>query len=1125
MKKIIFIAPHLSTGGLPQYLFRKITDLSQSLEVHCIEYEDITGGKFVVQRQKIEKFLGSRFYSLGEDKSEIFSIIEKVQPDFIHLEEIPEYFLPRELTVKIYNKDRKYKIFETSHDSSFNPDDRKIFFPDAFFFVSQWQIEQYKNINIPKYLAEYPIDYRDRPDRDEGLRKLGLDPLKKHILNVGLFTPRKNQAEVFELAKRFNNDVQFHFIGNQADNFKFYWEPLMKGKPSNCIVWGERSDTDNFYSCMDAFYFASRGNDGDKETMPLVLKEALGWKIPILLYNLDVYLGYFDKFPNVEYLDSSIEENSKKLSRIIGAHESTIKVKTDNIFEAWYSPSEHMFNIKCLDEMSYAGKTFRVVLLDSENNLTNYSFDLTFNPGFTSWFKSNSSTEHFNGYRIEIYDTQTSKQVYSQKVFEFQRSQPLVPKVKGKKIEIEHDLIDDSSWFTFYEVFLRNDYSGIKKGDVVLDIGANLGFLSLYAVENGASKVYSIEPDPTCFQYLTNNTKGFEEIIPLNYAISDKVGEIDFYKGKLSSIGTIRDTSENIDYSQSDRNKIKVKSLDANSLISTAGIEKVDYLKIDCEGAEFEFFDSIDEHFLSNKISYICGEVHRFAGCQTEYETKIRQKLIRCGFEVVENDSLDLNAIILFKAKRKPKIKVIHLLNSPDQEREKKSIDSLKGLEEFGIRYEQIVTPLYKDVPPRDYCNRPESVSETPGEYLLGPGHYGCYLAHRKGIVEGLDDDVDAILLNECDSILQFSPKQIAEKIYEAYDLALQNNLAYVSFGKKIPGHQHEKLGEEFFTTDRLSEAHCILIPKTKHEYFKSKFESSPWDVSDLWYNVFITEHKKGIFGRPYALQHPGNSNIDFKFKDGYLLHESNSLMSNFENNDISVIVQTCDEYEFLWQGWYLSFKNNWDWSLGWPIYFCTESKKPSFHDSRIKTVNTQKSKDSTGFSNRLTDILLKVKTKYVLYIQDDMWLRNKVDGNALKECLYLMKHFGWNSIKTHEKIWFNYKLEKTNYFVGEKRLLKYNRESEYLMTHNAAIWDRLFLLDAMAPDESPWKNETDATFRIRDKYDEPKIYHLDIGWYYPIGIQQGGKFLPFGDELNNQLAANEINKIIYSTQQMPTTY
>ena len=73
--------------------------------------------------------------------------------------------------------------------------DNSIFSPDKFMFVSNWQIEQYKNIDIPKILVEYPIEYTPRPNRENALRRLNLDPSKKHILHIGLFTSRKNQKE------------------------------------------------------------------------------------------------------------------------------------------------------------------------------------------------------------------------------------------------------------------------------------------------------------------------------------------------------------------------------------------------------------------------------------------------------------------------------------------------------------------------------------------------------------------------------------------------------------------------------------------------------------------------------------------------------------------------------------------------------------------------------------------------------------------------------------------------------------------------------------------------------------------------------------------------------------------
>jgi hypothetical protein len=44
MQKLLFIAPHLSTGGLPQYLTKKVELLKDEFEIHLVEWVDCTGG-------------------------------------------------------------------------------------------------------------------------------------------------------------------------------------------------------------------------------------------------------------------------------------------------------------------------------------------------------------------------------------------------------------------------------------------------------------------------------------------------------------------------------------------------------------------------------------------------------------------------------------------------------------------------------------------------------------------------------------------------------------------------------------------------------------------------------------------------------------------------------------------------------------------------------------------------------------------------------------------------------------------------------------------------------------------------------------------------------------------------
>ncbi len=311
MKKVVFIAPHLSTGGMPQYLVKQIELIKDDCEVYCVEWGNVTGGVLVVQRNKVVNLLGDRLITLGENKHELFDVIKKIQPDIIHLQEIPELFMQGDVADKLYSSDRNYSIIETSHDSGYNTDN-KVYLPDKFLMVSKYQENLYKKFDIPCDVVEYPIENKVRTKtREQALRGLGLDPNLRHVINVGLFTPRKNQAEIIEYARVLQNyPIQFHFIGNQADNFKFYWEPLMKDFPPNCKWWNERTDVDSFYEAADLFLFTSRGHATDMETMPLVIRESLGWKVPSLIYNLPVYMGYFDKYETIEYLTEDLQKKS-----------------------------------------------------------------------------------------------------------------------------------------------------------------------------------------------------------------------------------------------------------------------------------------------------------------------------------------------------------------------------------------------------------------------------------------------------------------------------------------------------------------------------------------------------------------------------------------------------------------------------------------------------------------------------------------------------------------------------------------------------------------------------------------------------------------------------------------------
>jgi autotransporter strand-loop-strand O-heptosyltransferase len=319
--RTLFLLPHCSTGGMPQYVLSLTRELiGAGTEVALLEWAYF-GPDFVVQRKQLQAALNSGFHAVEASPEKFFALLEKFQPDVVHLQEAPELFLPEAVAARLYTKPRSYRLVETVHNSEFGPLQVE-HWPDAFVCVSEFHARIFKDEcarrGVPLEIARYRAPLRIRPDRSAALAKLKLDPALRHVLNVGLFTPNKNQAEIWRTARRLPQ-INFHCVGNQAPNFRDYWQPLMADKPANVVVWGERDDTDLFYSSMDLLYFPSL-----VECFPLVVVEALSWQMPVLLRNLDAYGGLYDWEPLVTYLSS--DPAAQILERLPAVSDNVLKL-------------------------------------------------------------------------------------------------------------------------------------------------------------------------------------------------------------------------------------------------------------------------------------------------------------------------------------------------------------------------------------------------------------------------------------------------------------------------------------------------------------------------------------------------------------------------------------------------------------------------------------------------------------------------------------------------------------------------------------------------------------------------------------------------------------------------------
>jgi len=219
---------------------------------------------------------------------------------------------------------------------------------------------------------------------------------------------------------------------------------------------------------------------------------------------------------------------------------------------------------------------------------------------------------------------------------------------------------------------------------------------------------------------------------------------------------------------------------------------------------------------------------------------------------------------------------------------------------------------------------------------------------------------------------------------------------------------------------------------------------------------------------------------------------------------DLSLLVHTCDNYQKFWGGMLFSLDFNWDFN-NVPVYWASE--EVSIHDNnfscrelpykpnpKINQILTGKT-DKNGFSTRMRIALEQIPTKWVIYIQEDMWLLSKLDNKVLSELLLFANLTNADSIKIHTKLHYyhNYKLENTDYFIDNIRLQKYCEGENYLHSHNATIWNREYLLRNLFDGEDPWSNENEGSKRMSSV--PHNHYHYNIHWYSQPGVSEMGNY------------------------------
>jgi FkbM family methyltransferase len=142
------------------------------------------------------------------------------------------------------------------------------------------------------------------------------------------------------------------------------------------------------------------------------------------------------------------------------------------------------------------------------------------------------------------------------------------------------------------EIFIDKCYEKffeVEEGDIVLDVGASVGPFTYSILHKKPKHVFCFEPSEREFKTLVRNTLGFP-VTHINKGISN-VNSIVMNDHLFGG----EDQMESITFSK---------------FVDLYNIDKIDFLKTDCEGGEFDIFNIENLHWIKNNVKKIVGEWH-----------------------------------------------------------------------------------------------------------------------------------------------------------------------------------------------------------------------------------------------------------------------------------------------------------------------------------------------------------------------------------------------------------------------------------------------------------------------------------------------------------------------------------
>jgi FkbM family methyltransferase len=187
---------------------------------------------------------------------------------------------------------------------------------------------------------------------------------------------------------------------------------------------------------------------------------------------------------------------------------------------------------------------------------------------------------------------------------------------------------------TYHDIIIKEDYSfGLPPSPkIIVDAGANIGMVSIYyATRFPNARIFAIEAERSNFEMLQNNVRGYPNITPIRAALWHS-------EGYISVTPSPYEPFSHWGFIVND-NAGDVPAVTIPSLMRDFGLDYIDFLKVNIEGAEKDVFEKcswqdwigsvvieLHDHFRPGCTEVVDLALKEFSQCRWNYLTWFHRK-------------------------------------------------------------------------------------------------------------------------------------------------------------------------------------------------------------------------------------------------------------------------------------------------------------------------------------------------------------------------------------------------------------------------------------------------------------------------------------------------------------------